>query len=67
MPPPTLLHWLSTLDADDVARCLRLRPDVQWGVPIADLADLADRLEHPASVSRAVLHLASPWLAVLRW
>lgn len=63
--PPTLLSWLTTLDADELSTCLRLRPDVLWGVPVADLEDLAERLEHPASVTHAITGLAAPWLAVL--
>lgn len=65
-PVPTdLTQWMASLDAAGLERVALLRPDVVLGAPVRDVPDLADRLEHPASVASVVRELPLPAVQVL--
>ncbi len=63
--PAALRAWLGTLTAEDLQDLLERRPDVLQGAPLRDLDDLAGRLVHPTSVSRALARQPTPLAQVL--
>ena len=65
MPTADLPEWLETLDGPALEHLVVLRPDVLLGAPVRDLADLADRLTHPASVATVLRELPTPALQAL--
>jgi Helicase conserved C-terminal domain len=60
-----LAGWLAGLDGSALSAVLDRRPDVLLGRPPASLAQLAARLEEPASVVGALRGLPLPGLQVL--
>ena len=64
-PQDDCTAWLATLGTDEIEQVLRLRDDVLWGAPPADLPDLAERLVHPPSVGRSMAALTEPALQAL--
>jgi hypothetical protein len=63
--PTDLTQWIASLDAAELERVAVLRPDVVLGAPVRDVADLAERLAHPASVASVLRELPLPAVQVL--
>lgn len=63
--PSSTRDWLDTRDDAQLYELLELRPEVLLGATVADLDDLALRLEHPASVSAVLMKLPRPAFEVL--
>lgn len=57
-----LVDFLAARTPDQLAGILRRRPDAAWGAPIADLADLAERLSRAVSLQRALQGVPEPCL-----
>ncbi len=62
---PTFDEWLGALDAPALEQLIALRPDATLGAPVQDMADLAERLSHPASVAAVVHEIPTPALQAL--
>ncbi len=57
-----MADFLATRSPEQLADMLRQRPDATWGAPIADLADLAERLAGAVSLNRALQQVPAPCL-----
>lgn len=57
--------WLDSRTDEQLETLLELRPDLSLGATLADLDDLAARLEHPMSVSSVVMNLPRPAVELL--
>lgn len=57
-----LVDFLAARTPEQLAGILRRRPDTTWGAPIADLADLAERLSSAVSLQRALQAVPEPCL-----
>lgn len=62
---PLLIPWLHALDPAELTCLLERRPDIADGVPVQDLADLADRLVEPWGALQAISRLPLPVVQVL--
>lgn len=62
---PSTRAWLGTRDDDQLMALVAFRPDVTLGPPVADLDDLARRLERSSSVVTVLMHLPRPAIEVL--
>ena len=58
----TLADFLATRSPEQLAGILRRRPDADWGAPVADLTDLAERLGGAVSLDRALQRVPEPGL-----
>lgn len=60
-----LVAWLGSVGEEDLAALLRRRPDVLFGAEPRDLTDIAQRLDHVRSLTRALRTLPLPGLQVV--
>ena len=58
--PGGLADFLASRSPEELAGILHRRPEVRWGAPIAGLADLADRLNHPGALERVLPLISEP-------
>lgn len=63
--PITLRAWLDTLDSADLELVLERSPLAFRGAKVRDLDELAMRLEHPSSVSQALMTVPLPVLQLV--
>jgi hypothetical protein len=58
--PGDLADFLASRSPEELAGILHRRPEVRWGAPIAGLADLADRLNHPGALEKVLPLISRP-------